>query len=110
MGAPEKDACTDALGSKSYYEECKTAEDEEEDAVGEGMAAENEEEGAADDEDEDIDLSTLLESVVTAVGTEAKYSSRCERSGCARSYKEPHRREPRAWSAGLVRRMPMRLL
>jgi hypothetical protein len=57
------------LGSNTDYEECKTAEDEEEDA--------------ADEEGEDLDLSTLLESAVTAVGTEAKNPSACERSGCA---------------------------
>jgi len=89
MGAPEKDSGTDALGSKSDHEECETAEDEEGGAVVEGLAAEDEEEGAADDEDEDLDLSTLLESVVTAVGTEAKDSSTCERSGCARGCRGP---------------------
>jgi len=42
LGSPEKDAGTGALGSNSDYEECETAEDEED-------------EGAADDEGEDLD-------------------------------------------------------
>ena len=69
LGTTEKDAGTGALGSNTDYEECETAEDEEEDAV--------------DEEGEDLDLSTLLESAVTAECTEAKSPSACERSGCA---------------------------
>ena len=72
LGTTEKDAGTGALGSNTDYEECETAEDEEEDA--------------ADEEGEHLDLSTLLESAVTAVGTEAKNPSACERSGCARCF------------------------
>ena len=53
---------------ESHPEECETA-DEEEDAVVEGVVAEDEEEDVADEEDEDLALGTLLESVVTAEGT-----------------------------------------
>ena len=42
LGSPEKDAGTGVLGSNSDYEQCETAEDEED-------------EGAADDEGEDLD-------------------------------------------------------
>jgi len=68
MGAPEEDTGADDLGSES----CSgmAAEGEEEDAVVEGAAAEDED--AADEEDEDLALGILLESVVTAVGSEAE--------------------------------------
>jgi|AntRauTorckE5430_2_1112549.scaffolds.fasta_scaffold07421_3 hypothetical protein len=60
LRAPGEDAGTDALGRKFGSEECVTAEDEEEGAVVEGVAAEYEKEDAAHDEGEDLGLGTLL--------------------------------------------------
>jgi len=68
MGAPEEDAGVAAMGDEADSD--MAAGGEEEDAIGEGAAAE--EEDAKDEEDEDLALGTLLESVVTAVGTEAE--------------------------------------
>ena len=45
-----------ALGSGFDFEECEIAEEEEEDAVVEGVAAEVVEEDAANDEGEDLDM------------------------------------------------------
>jgi hypothetical protein len=72
MGAPEEVEGAGPLSSDSNSDEHavegEAAEDEEEDAAVDDEAAED----AADEEDEDLALGTLLESVVTAVGTEAE--------------------------------------